>query len=114
MFMINIIGKLIVNAVALLIVDYLVPGFKLEGFQATLVAAVVIGVINTFIRPIIQILALPFSIVTLGITAFLINVGLLMLSAAIVPGFDIDSFLTAAISSIALTLVNAFLHKLAK
>ncbi|OGM32849.1 hypothetical protein A2803_05950 [Candidatus Woesebacteria bacterium RIFCSPHIGHO2_01_FULL_44_21] len=112
--MLNLLGKIIIYVAALLIVDYLIPGFKLVGLEATIVAAVVIGIINTFIRPIIQILALPFSIVTLGITAFLINVGLLMLAAAIVPGFDIDSFLTAAVSSIVLTLVNAFLNKLTK
>lgn len=105
---------MIVYVVALLVVDYLIPGFRLVSLEATLVAAVVIGVINTFIRPVIQVLALPFSIVTLGIAAFLINVGLLMLAAAIVPGFEIDGFLSAAVASILLALVNAFLHKLAK
>lgn len=112
--MLNIVGRLVVNIVSLLVVEYLIPGFELESFEATVVAAVVLGVINTFIKPIIQILALPFTIVTLGIAAFLINVGLLMLAAEIVPGFEIDSFLTAAVSSIALTLVSAFLNKLAK
>jgi putative membrane protein len=110
----NIVGKLLVNVVALLIVEYLVPGFVLGNIGVAIVAAIVIGVINTFIRPVIQILALPFSIVTLGITAFLINVALLMLAARIVPGFEIDGFLTAAVSSIALTLIGSFLHKLAK
>lgn len=112
--MFNLIGKLLVYVVALFIVDYLIPGFKLESLEATLVAAVVLGIINTFIRPVLQILALPFSIVTLGIAAFVINVLLLMLAATIVPGFEIDSFVTAAVSSILLTLVNAFLNKLAK
>lgn len=110
----NIVGHLIVNVVALLLVEYLVPGFRLESLQTAIVAAVVIGIINTFIRPVIQVLALPFTVVTLGIAAFLINVALLMLSAAIVPGFEIDSFLTAAIASVALALINAFLNKLAK
>lgn len=108
----NLIGRLVVNIVALLIVAYIIPGFVIMSLQTAIVAAIVIGVINTFIRPILQIIALPLSILTLGIAAFLVNVGLLMLSAAIVPGFEINSFLTAVVSSIALALVNAFLHKL--
>lgn len=114
MQLLNAFGKLLVYVVALLVVDYLVPGFRLESMEATLVAAIVLGVINTFIRPVLQILALPFSIVTLGIAAFAINVLLLMFAAIIVPGFEIDGFITAAVSSILLTLVNAFLHKLSK
>lgn len=108
----HIIGHLIVNVVALLFVEYLIPGFELASLQTAIVAAIVIGIINTFIRPVLQILALPFSVMTLGIFAFVINVLLLMLAASIVPGFDIDGFMTAAISSILLSVTNAFLNKL--
>lgn len=110
----NIIGHLVVNVVALLFVEYLIPGFQLASLQTAIVAAIVIGIINTFIRPVIQLLAFPFTLVTLGIAAFVINVMLLMLSATIVPGFEIDGFLTAAIASILLALTNAFLNKLAR
>jgi putative membrane protein len=58
-------------------------------------------------------LALPFSIVTFGLTAFLINVGLLYLSASIVPGFQIDGFGTAVVASVLLTLVSWVLHRMA-
>lgn len=108
------LGRIIVMVMGLLIVEYLIPGFRLESLGVAVIAAVVIGIINTFIRPVIQILALPFTLVTLGIAAFIINVLLLMLAASIVPGFEIDGFLTAAISSILLSLINAFLHKLSK
>ncbi len=112
--MLNIIGKLLINIVALLVVEYVIPGFEFADPTATIVAAIIIGVVNTFIRPIIQIIALPVSIATLGIAAFLINVMLLWGVAYFVPGFTIDSFLTAAIASIVLSLVSSFLHKLAK
>jgi putative membrane protein len=112
--LLKIMGKIIVYVIALLVVDYLIPGFSLANLGSTIVAAIVIGIINTFIRPVLQLIALPFSLVTLGIVAFLINVLLLMLAATIVPGFEIDSFVTAAISSILLAVVNMFLHKLAK
>ena len=110
----KLIGKLLINVVALIVVEYIIPGFVLADLRTTLVAAVVIGVVNTFIRPVLQLIALPISIVTLGISAFLINVCLLWFSAKIVPGFEIDGFLTAAIASIALALVSAFLNRLTK
>ncbi len=110
----RLVGELIINVLALFVVAYIVPGFELSGLQVTIVTAIVIGVVNTFIRPVLQIIALPFSILTLGITAFLINVALLWLVAAVVPGFEIANFVTAAIASIVLALVSAFLHKLAK
>jgi putative membrane protein len=110
----NLIGELIINVLALFVVEYVIPGFYLESLGAAVVAAIAIGVVNTFIRPVLQIIALPISILTLGIFAFIINVFLLWMVAYVVPGFEINSFVTAAIASIALALTNAFLHKLAK
>src|SRR3989344_4455527 len=106
--------KLLLNFFTLLIVSYLVPGFYFEGIWATVVTAVVFGVVNTFVKPVLQILFLPLSIVTLGITAFLINVVLLWGVSFVVPGFEITNFMTAVIASIALTLVSIFLNKLAE
>ena len=110
----KLIARLAINVFALLVVEYLVPGFELSGYQATIVAAVVIGVVNTFIRPILQLIALPISVLTLGISAFLINVVLLWLVAYFVPGFEIASFVTAIVASILLSLVSWFLNKLAR
>lgn len=104
--------KLAINTFALAIVAYLVPGFSFTNLFAIVVAAVVIGIINTFIKPILQILALPISIITFGITAFLINVFLLWGASILVPGFNIDGFSTAVIASIVLSLVSWFLNKL--
>ena len=95
-----------------MIVAYLVPGFYFIDFQATVVASVLIGVTNTFIKPILQIIFIPLSIITLGVTAFLINVFLLWGVSFVVSGFEIESFLTAVVASIVLSLVSMFLHKL--
>ncbi len=112
--LIKLFGRICANVIALLVVDYLIEGFTLETLGATLVAAIVLGVINMFVRPVVQIIALPLTVLTLGIFAFIVNVLLLMVAAEIVPGFEIDSFVTAAISSLLLALVNMFFHKLAK
>ena len=109
----KLIVRLAINVLALLVVEYLVPGFELTSYQSAIVAAIVIGVTNTFIRPILQLIALPISLLTFGISAFLINVFLLWGIAYVVPGFEITSFLTAVIAAIVLSLVSWFLHKLA-
>lgn len=106
--------KLALNLFALLIVAYIVPGFKFDSLWATIVTTVVMGVINTFIRPVLQIIFIPLTIITFGVTAFLINVVLLWGISFIVPGFHIENFMTAVIASIVLSLVSMFLHKLSK
>ena len=109
----RLIVKLAINVFALFVVAYLVPGFILTGIWPAVVAAIVIGIINTFIRPILQVIALPISILTFGISAIFINVALLYLVSFIVPGFMISNFLTAIVASVVLSLVSWFLHKLA-
>lgn len=109
----KLIIRLVINVFALFVVEYLVPGFVLKDFWTAVVAAVAIGIVNTFIKPVLQLIALPISLVTFGIAAFLINVLLLWGVSKIVPGFYIASFTTALIASIVLTLVTWFLHKLA-
>lgn len=110
----KVIVRLGVNVFALLVVEYLVPGFYLADLWTAVVAAIVIGVVNTFIKPVLQLIALPISLLTLGLSAFLINVALLWGTARFVPGFRIDSFTTAVIASVVLSLVTWFLHKLAR
>jgi putative membrane protein len=110
----KLIIRLAVNVFALLVVEYLVPGFVLKDIWTAVVAAIVIGIVNTFIKPILQIIALPITILTLGLGAFLINVFLLWGASRLVPGFYIAGFWTAVMASIVLSLVTWFLHKLAR
>jgi len=105
--------RLAINVLALLVVEYLLPGFHLASLWTAVVAAIVIGLVNTFIRPILQLIALPISILTFGITALLINVLLLWGSSKLVPGFTIANFWTAFFASIILALVSWFMHRLA-
>lgn len=109
----KLIIRLGINVFALLVVSYLIPGFTFTTVWDAVVAAIVIGVANTFLKPILQIIALPITILTFGITAFLINVFMIWLASMIVPGFQINSFLTAVIASILLSLISWFLHTLA-
>ena len=106
--------RLAINVLALFVVEYLVPGFVLQSFGTAVVAAIAIGIVNTLIKPVLQLIALPISILTLGIGAFLINVLLLWGTSKLVPGFYIAGFWTAVVASILLSLVTWFLGRLAK
>lgn len=105
--------RLAINVFALFVVEYLVPGFKLANLNTAIVAAIVLGIVNTLIKPILQLIALPISVLTFGLAAFFINVLLLWVSSKAVYGFEIVNFGTAIVASIVLSLVSWFLHKLA-
>jgi len=110
----TLLVRLAINVFTLLVVEYLVPGFRLDSIWTAVVAAIAIGIVNTLIKPILQLIALPISILTFGIGAFLINVALLLGTSKFIPGFFIADFKTAIIASIVLSLVSWFLHKLAQ
>ncbi|MFZ5590967.1 MAG: phage holin family protein [Bacillota bacterium] len=82
----------VLSALSLLLADYLVPGIHFSGIGAALVAAVVLGVVNTLLRPLLIILTLPLSVLTLGIFVLVINGVCFALTAALVPGFQVYSF----------------------
>lgn len=89
-----------------MVAAYLLPGVSLSGFFPALVAAVVIGLINTFIKPVLIILTLPINILTLGLLTLVINALLIMLASALVPGFKVANFGWAILFSIVLFFVN--------
>lgn len=102
----------LISGLAVFVTAYLLPGVKISGFTTALVVAVVLGVINAFIKPILIILTLPINILTLGLFTLVINVLLIILTTKLVPGFKVDGFWWALVFSIVLSLVNAFLHGL--
>ena len=88
----KILIKWLISALAILVSAYLLPGVHVSGFVAALVIAVVLGIINGLVRPVLVILTLPLTIITFGLFFVILNTLLLMLSAAIVPGFVLDGF----------------------
>jgi putative membrane protein len=96
----------LIRAVAIVITAYLLPGVRLSGFFAALVAAVVLGLVNTFIRPLLLLLTLPLNILTLGLLTFVINALLILLTSALVPGFNVAGFWWALLFSLVLAIIN--------
>jgi len=108
----KILIKWLVSATAILISAYLIPGIDVGGIWTALVLAVILALINIIIRPILVIVTLPINILTLGLFTFVINALLILLSATIVKGFDVDGFLPALLFAIILSIVNYFLSVL--
>jgi putative membrane protein len=97
----------VISGLAVVISAYLLPGVKLAGgFKAALLTALVLGLINAFIKPVLSLLTLPLTILTLGLFSLVLNALLIMLVTKIVPGFQVQGFLWAVAFSIVLTLVN--------
>jgi putative membrane protein len=90
----------ILNAVALLAVTYLLPSIQVSGFGTALVAALVLGFINTLVRPVLAILTLPITVLTLGIFYFVLNGLLFWMASALLPGFQVQGFASALLGAI--------------
>jgi putative membrane protein len=104
--MLTLLARWIVNAAALLLVAYLYPGVHVESFFAAAVAALALGLVNALVRPILVILTLPATLLTLGLFLFVINAALFWFVAEIVRGFTVDGFLAALVGSILYSLVT--------
>ncbi|HRN70459.1 MAG TPA: phage holin family protein [Candidatus Woesebacteria bacterium] len=111
----SLIVQLIVNTLAVMITAFLLQsGVQVASFWTALVVAVVLGVINTFIKPIVTLLTLPINFLTLGLFSLIINGLMIMLVGALVEGFEVTNFLWAVLFSIVLSLVNAVLGSFTK
>ena len=95
----------IVSAIAILIAAYLIPGVTVDLLGA-IVLAVVLALINVFLKPIISLLTLPLNIVTLGLFSLVVNALLVLLAAMIVPGFAVAGFWPAFFFAIVISLIN--------
>lgn len=110
----GIIVSLLINGLAVYITASILPGVSVDNFITAILVSVVLGVVNTFIKPILFILTLPATISTLGLFTFVINALMVFLVAAFVPGFHIGGFWSAVLFSIVLSLVSFVLRKLSE
>ncbi len=108
----QILINLVLSGIAVLISAYVLPGVMIDGFFTALVVAVILSIVNTFIRPLVMILTLPINILTLGLFSLVINALMVMLVTVIVPGFKVDGILWAIVFSIVLSLVNGAIFML--
>lgn len=98
--------SLVLSALAVVISAYILPGVHVENFLTAIVVAVVLGIINAIIKPILIVLTLPINILTLGLFTFVINGIVIVLVSLVVPGFKVDGFVWAVLFSLVLSVVN--------
>jgi putative membrane protein len=106
-----IIRILITSALVLLIANFM-TGVHVDGFSRALIVAVVLGLLNIFIKPILVILTLPITFITLGLFLLVINALIIILCDNIVGGFSVDSFFTALLFSIILSVSQSLMYSI--
>jgi putative membrane protein len=96
----------LINAVALLAVAYLVPSISVDGFTTALVAALVLGLMNTLVRPVLVLLTLPVTLLTLGLFILVINGLLFWMVGSFIEGFVVGGFWAGVLGAVVYSLIS--------
>lgn len=110
----TILANWIVSGLAIFLSAYLLSGVHVDGFATALIVAVVLGIVNAILKPILIILTLPINILTLGLFTLVINALLILLITGLIPGFKVDGFWWAFLFGLVLSVVNSILHGLVR
>jgi len=108
----KLIIKIIITTGLVLLIPNLISGIQIDGFITALCVAIVLGLLNIFIKPLFVVLTLPFTIVTLGLFLLVINALMIIICDNIVGGFSVDSFWTAILFSIILTVFQSISYRI--
>ncbi len=108
----HILIQWLINAVAVYGAAYLLDGIRIKSFGAAMLVALVLGLVNTVVRPVLVFFSIPFIIVTLGLFLLVINAVLLQFAAMLVNGFSIDNFGWAIAGSMVITVISWVLSSL--
>ncbi|MFH0852968.1 MAG: phage holin family protein [bacterium] len=110
----NLLLRWLLNAVALILVAYLLPGFAVNSLYSALVVAFFLGILNAIIRPILIILTLPVTLITLGLFTLVINAAIILFVSSFVKGFEVNGLGPAILAGILLWLISWFTNSLIK
>src|SRR5260221_11954822 len=102
----------LVSALVIIIAAYILPGVHVVNLWTALVVALVMGILNLFVKPLLVILTLPFTIITFGLFLLVINALLVLLASSIVPGFTVDGFWWALLFSLVVSLIKLALENM--
>lgn len=106
----KLLYRWLLHALLLYVTAALIPGMALEGLTAIILAGLVLGLVNTILRPVLILISLPFNILTLGLFTFVINALMISLTARLVVGFSIAGFGSALLGAIILAILGALLN----
>ncbi|HSZ33276.1 MAG TPA: phage holin family protein [Puia sp.] len=107
----NIVLRILISAIVAFALSYILSGVHIQSFITALILAIVLGLLNLFVKPILVILTLPITIFTFGLFLFVINALIILLAAKFVSGFQVDGFWWALLFSLLLSVLTSFLYK---
>jgi putative membrane protein len=110
----HLLLRWLIYALAIMLLTYIVPGISVRSFYSALIAALILGLVNAVIRPLVILLTLPVNILTLGLFTLVINALMLWFVATVVKGFDIKNFLAAFLGALILWVVGWITNALTK
>lgn len=110
----NLILRLLLNALAVFILANVLTGVNVDGYVGAIIVALVISILNLLVKPILVILTLPITILTLGLFLLVINAIIIMLADKLIDGFSVPSFWTAILFSILLSILQSLLQSFLK
>lgn len=109
----DFIVKLLLNAIAVVITAYILPGVQLQGFEYAILLAAVLALLNVSIKPVLLILTIPATVLTLGLFILVINAVMILIADWIIPaGFNVNGFWWAFLFSIVLSIINSIFDRL--
>ena len=108
----NLIIRLLITAVVAFLLTKILPGVHFEGFSAAIIFAIVLGLLNLFVKPILSLFGLPLTIITLGLFALVINALIILLADYFIDSMVVDGFWWAFIFSIALSLITSLANSM--
>lgn len=107
-----LIIKWVFLAISIMFIAWIIPGIEISNFATALITAIVMGITNLVIRPIILILTLPITILTLGLFALVINAAMFSFASYVVPGFEVESFWAALFGSIIFSIISTSINRI--
>jgi putative membrane protein len=102
----TIILRILWNALGLLLIAEFVPGITVDGFKTAVIAAVILGLFNAVLKPILVVLTLPITLLTLGLFALIINAALFFFAASFIEGFAVAGFWYALLGSLLMSIIS--------
>lgn len=102
--------NIVLSTIAVFVTGYILPGVKMSSFWVALVVAIVLGLLNSFIRPILLLLTLPINILTLGLFTFVIMGFMVWLTTLIIPGFEVTNFWWCILFAVVMAIINSILQ----
>ncbi len=110
----NFLLKLILSAVAVIILARILPGVGVDNYVSALIVALVLAILNTVVKPILVVLTLPATVITLGLFLLVINAAIILLADYFISGFSVNGWLWALIFSVLLSVFQSILHSVLK